>query len=107
WDMLTNVHGAVPMTDAFVPGLLSPDYDYQQDIYPQVRAWAYEAIGMLEREDNAIYGSKITDNDFIYGGNKDQWIKFAYAVIVRNLASLSNKSRSEERRVGNDRKYAT
>jgi len=92
WDMLTKVHGEVPMTDAFVPGLLSHDYDYQQDIYPQVRAWAYEAIEMLEREDNTIYGSKITDNDFIYGGNKDQWIKFAYAVIVRNLASLSNKS---------------
>lgn len=91
WDLLTKVHGEVPMEDAFVPGLLSHDYDYQQDIYPQVRAWAYEAIEMLEKPDETVYGSKITDNDFMYGGNKDQWIKFAYAVVVRNLASLTNK----------------
>ncbi len=38
------------------------------------------------------YGSKISANDYIYGGNKDQWNKFAYGVIVRNLSSLSNKS---------------
>ncbi len=92
WDLLTKVHGEVPMTDAFVPGLLSHDYDYQEDIYPQVRAWAYEAIELLERPDNTPYGVKITNNDFMYGGDKSKWIKFAYAVIVRNLASLSNKN---------------
>lgn len=92
WDMLTKVHGEVPMTDAFVPGLLSHDYDYQDEVYEQVRLWAYEAIEMLERQDNTSYGSKISANDFIYGGNKEQWIKFSYAVIVRNLASLTNKN---------------
>ncbi|MGV3763811.1 SusD/RagB family nutrient-binding outer membrane lipoprotein [Parapedobacter sp.] len=92
WDMLTKVHGEVPMTDAFVPGLLSHDYDYQDAVYEQVRAWAYEAIELLERQDDHNYGSNISDNDFIYNGDKSKWIKFAYAVIVRNLASLTNKT---------------
>src|SRR5690606_37726806 len=92
WDMLTKVHGEVPMTDAFVPGLLSHDYDYQDAVYDQVRAWAYEAIELLERQDDNNYGSNISDNDFIYKGDKSKWIKFAYAVIVRNLASLTNKT---------------
>ncbi|MFB2118117.1 SusD/RagB family nutrient-binding outer membrane lipoprotein [Parapedobacter sp. 2B3] len=92
WDMLTKVHGEVPMTDAFVPGLLSHDYDYQDAVYEQVRAWAYEAIELLERQDDNNYGSNISDNDFIYQGDKSKWIKFAYAVIVRNLASLTNKT---------------
>lgn len=35
---------------------------------------------------------KSVANDWIYKGDKDKWIKFAYSVIVRNLASLSNKS---------------
>ena len=39
-----------------------------------------------------VYGNKLTGNDWIYGGDKDKWTKFAYAVIVRNLASLSNKN---------------
>lgn len=92
WDMMTKIYGELPMKDAFVPGLLSHNYDYQDEIYPQVRDWAYQAIEMLEKTDHTVYGSKLTNNDFIYGGNKDQWIKFAYGVIVRNLASLSNKS---------------
>lgn len=92
WDSLTKIHGELPMKDAFVPDMLSHDYDYQDEIYEQVRAWAYEAVELLERPDNTLYGSKITSNDFMYGGDKEQWKRFAYAVIVRNLASLTNKS---------------
>lgn len=92
WDLMTKVHGELPMKDAYVPELLTHNYDYQDEIYAQVRAWAYEAIDMLERADNTTYGARISDNDFIYEGDKSKWIKFAYAVIVRNLASLSNKA---------------
>ncbi len=92
WDLMTKVHGELPMKDAYVPELLTHNYDYQDEIYAQVRAWAYEAIDMLERADNTTYGARISDNDFIYEGDKSKWIKFAYAVIVRNLASLSNKT---------------
>jgi hypothetical protein len=92
WDMLTKLHVDLPMKQAFTTGRTIYDYDYQDEIYPQVRAWAREAIKYLEMTDNTSYGSKLTDNDWVYKGDKSKWIKFAYAVIVRNLASLSNKS---------------
>ncbi len=92
WDMMTKVHAELPMKDAFVDGLLAHNYDYQKDIYVQVREWAYKAIELLEMPDSHEYGSRISGNDFIYGGDTDKWIKFAYAVLVRNLSSLSNKS---------------
>lgn len=92
WDTMTKIHGEVPMKDAFVPDLLSHSYDYQDEVYAQVREWARLAIELLEREDVTGYGTKISANDFIYSGDKDKWKKFAYAVIVRNLASLSNKN---------------
>lgn len=92
WDQLTKYHADLILQDAFVPGLLSHRYDYQKEIYPQVREWAYKAVEYLEMDDQTNYGSKISANDYIYGGDKDKWIKFAYGVIVRNLASLSNKS---------------
>lgn len=97
WDMMTKYHGELPMKQAFVPGLLSHEYDYQSEIYPQVREWAYKAIELLEKEDKTSYGTKISDNDYIYGGDKAKWIKFAYAVIVRNLASLTNKNDFESK----------
>lgn len=92
WDMLTKEHGEVPMKEAFVEGKLSHNYDSQEEVYAQVREWAYKAVELLEKEDTHNYGTKISANDFIYQGNKQKWIKFAYAVIVRNLASLSNKT---------------
>ena len=92
WDIMTKVNGDLPMKQAFVPGRLSHDYDYQDEIYPQVREWAYKAVELLEKQDNTNYGTKISANDYIYAGDKAKWIKFAYAVIVKNLASLTNKS---------------
>ncbi len=92
WDQMTKYHSELILKDAFAPGLLSHRYDYQEEIYPQVREWAYKAVEYLKMEDLNNYGSKISANDFIYGGDKDKWIKFAYGVIVRNLTSLTNKS---------------
>src|SRR5690606_12318780 len=65
--------------------------DYQDDVYEKVIEWANLSIELLEREDKTNYGSKISANDFIYAGDKAKWVKFANAVIVRNLASLTNK----------------
>ena len=97
WDALTKIHGELPLKDAFVPGLLAHNYDYQDVVYEQVREWARKAIELLEREDNHVYGTKISGNDYIYSGDKAKWIKFANAVIVRNLSSLSNKHDFKEK----------
>jgi hypothetical protein len=92
WDQMTKYHGDLILQDAFVPGKLSHRYDYQDTIYTAVRQWANMAISYLKRPDPHTYGAKISANDFIYSGDKDKWIKFAYGVLVNNLASLSNKS---------------
>ena len=92
WDMLTKLHGELPMKQAFEPGRLSHDYDYQDEVYTQVREWANTAIEYLEMEDNTDYGSRLKNADIMFAGNKDKWLKFAHGVIVRNLASLTNKN---------------
>lgn len=92
WDMLTKYHGECPMKEAYVPGQLSHSYDSQEEIMAQAREWAYKAIEYLEMQDNTNYGKKLSDNDFIYQGNPEKWKKFAYSVIVRDLAALTNKN---------------
>ena len=92
WDMLTKIYGEAPMKEFLDPNLTSFDYDYQDVIYDQVREWALEAIKYLEMDDKTNYSTKLTANDWVYGGDAAKWKKFAYAVLVRNLASLSNKS---------------
>ncbi len=92
WDCLTKYHGDLPMKQAYEPGRLSHDYDYQKDIMPQVREWAQTAIEYLEKEDNFEYGTTLTQGDIVYHGDRNKWLKFAHAVIVSDLAALSNKS---------------
>jgi hypothetical protein len=92
WDQMTKFHGELILKDAFVPGLLAHRYDYQDTIYKSVRDWAYKAVEYLNMTDATGYGTKISANDFIYGGDPEKWKKFAYGVIVSNLASLSNKA---------------
>lgn len=92
WDMLTKLHGDVPMKQAFEAGRLSHDYDYQDVVYTQVREWANMAIEYLEMEDKTDYGSRLKDADLMYAGDASKWIKFAHGVIVRNLSSLTNKN---------------
>lgn len=101
WDFLTKVNGEAPMKQAFQYGLLSHEYDYQDAIYEQVRTWAKTAIEYLQKEDNSGLEDVLKTNDWIYGstktGYKEKWIKFAYAVIARNLASLTNKKDFKEK----------
>ncbi|MBQ8225035.1 MAG: SusD/RagB family nutrient-binding outer membrane lipoprotein [Bacteroides sp.] len=92
WDWLAKYNVEIPYQDAYIPGKLSHNYDSNQFIMEKARELAYQAIDYLEMEDNTQYGSKLTNNDHIYFGDKDKWIKFCYAVIVRNLAALSNKT---------------
>ena len=97
WDLLTKVNGEAPMKQAYEAGRLDHQYDYQYDIYPQVREWAYQAIEYLQKEDNSAYGNRIKNNDYMYGGDKAKWVKFCYAVIARNLVSLTNKRDFKEK----------
>lgn len=91
WDELVKLNGDAPYFQAYEVGRLSHDYDYQEAIYPEIVSMAEEAIKYLEMEDKTEYGSKLKNADHMYAGDKDKWIKFAHSVIVKNLASLTNK----------------
>ncbi len=91
WDVLAKVYAEAPLKQVFDTERTRFDYDSQADIYEAVRGWAKEAIKYLEMDDPTVYGTKLTDNDWIYKGDAAKWKRFAYGVIVRNLASLSNK----------------
>ena len=92
WDMMTKLQVDLPLEDAYKPGLLSHEYDYQPQVYDSVQVWANRAIELFEKQDATVYGSQLTDSDLIYAGDASKWKKFAHSVLVRNLASLSRKT---------------
>lgn len=106
WDVLTKYHGEAPMRQAFDTSLLSFDYQYQDEIYAQIRKWAKQGIDYLSMEDNTLLKDYIAGNDYIYGGDIEKWKKFGYYVLVRNLASLTQKDDFETKYYNDLVKYA-
>jgi len=92
WDCIAKYHVEAPIKQAYEAGLLSHDYDYEEDIMIQVREWAETAIEYLAKDDQTDYGTYLTAGDLVYGGDKEKWTKFAHSVIVTDLAALTNKS---------------
>ncbi len=88
--ILTDVMGDVPWSEALQPGeIYQAKLDKQQDIYAQIQTILDDAILNLTKDtDFASLGIQ----DFLYGGNADQWIKFAYGLKARYTMRLSAKA---------------
>lgn len=88
--VLTDFFGDVPFTQSGIvnpdgsPAYMQPTVDKQSDLYPQIQTLLDEAIVLLAGEDNALSGA-MGGQDFLYGGDGEQWIKAAYALKARYL----------------------
>lgn len=80
---VTDFWGDVPYTEAF-QGLKNtqPKYDGQQAIYTRLQALLDEAITDLGKDDGAEFQPNSND-DLLFDGDLDMWIKFAYALKAK------------------------
>ena len=76
--------GDVPYTQAFEGN--KPVYDKQEDIYKLIQSMLDSAIA-----ENQLPPGKLVPgtDDFLYGGNMDNWEKFAYALKARHHIHLT------------------
>ncbi len=83
---VTDYWGPIPYSEAGVPGL-TVSYDSQKDIYYDLFTKLTESVATLEgMKGENVFGSY----DIIFGGNVDQWIKFANTLRLRLAIRISN-----------------
>ncbi len=88
--ILTDMMGDVPWTEALQPGVIyTPKLDSQEEIYNEVMNMLDAAIENLQKE--TLFPS-LGNQDFIYSGNAQNWLKFAYGLKARYTMRLSLKS---------------
>lgn len=80
YHRITDFWGPIPYSE-FGNRERSVPYDSQEDIYRDFFTTLDEAISVLQS--NAGSTSFLAGNDLIYGGNVDQWIKFANTLRLR------------------------
>ncbi len=59
----------------------TPSFDSQQAVYTSIFSLLDNAIALLEVPDNSIY--KLSNDDLIYQGNMDKWLRAAYTIKAR------------------------
>ncbi len=78
--ILTDAYGDIPYTEAgkgFSEQIFFPAYDAQSNIYPAL-------IQELQAASAGLNPAGVTENaDVLYGGNVDQWRKFANSLLLR------------------------
>lgn len=85
---ITDLYGDVPYTEAgkgVSDQIYTPKYDEQSFIYNDMLKELEESAAALDPS-KSTFGS----SDLIYGGNVDQWKKFAYSLMLRLGMRLTN-----------------
>ncbi|RAJ09252.1 SusD-like starch-binding protein associating with outer membrane [Arenibacter echinorum] len=85
---ITDLYGDIPYSEAgkgVTEKIYTPKYDEQSFIY-------LDMLKELEEAANAFDSNKATfgSSDLLYGGNVDQWKKFAYSLMLRLGMRLTN-----------------
>lgn len=87
---LTSMWGNIPYSEALTGSEnLSPAYDSQQFIYEEIQRLLDEAISDLGKD---YEGYKPTEDDIIYEGDTDAWIRAAYALKARYYLHLTKRA---------------
>ena len=95
WSLFTctNQYGEMPLRQAFNTSLQQFTYESQEEIYDSVRAICHRAIAYLSMTGGGMNPTNFTNSDFYFNkGSLDRWKKFAYGILARSYAYISNKA---------------
>lgn len=91
-----DMYGSMPYSEACLArygGTLTPKYDTMEELYTQWTKELDEAISVLSSDlPNQI---AVTNQDFVYGGDKAKWLKLANAVKLKIAVRLLHQDKSK------------
>jgi hypothetical protein len=95
WSMLenTNEYGEMILRQAFNTSLEQFNYEDQSEVYDSIRAICHRAISFLNMTGGNMNPTNFQNSDFYLNkGDLGRWKKFAYGILARTYAYISNKS---------------
>lgn len=95
WTLFTctNQYGEMILKEAFNTSLQQFHYDSQDEIYDSVRVLCRRAVFYLSQTGGSMNPTAFAASDFYFNkGSLDRWKKFAYGILARSYAYISNKA---------------
>ncbi len=109
WVTLADVHGEMPVKQAFEKGRLSFDYDNQNVAYELALSYCDSALANWARAEKMITPAPtLAQGDlYFYQGNQTRWIKFVNGIKARIYHRYSKKSTYLAKEADSVIKYAS
>jgi hypothetical protein len=85
FQILTDLYGPVPYTEACDPNILKPAYDSQEIVYKGILDLLTRADALLANGSGSIPAS----SDLIYGGDTSKWRKLGNSLKLKALMRIS------------------
>ncbi len=92
WVTLADVHGEMPVVQAFEKGRLSFDYDNQNVAYEYALRYCDSALAYWSKAENMTSSTLALGDLYFYQGNKTRWVKFVNGIKARIYHRYSKKS---------------
>ena len=87
FQILTDLYGPVPFSEAGIKGNLKPKFDSQEQVYDGVLAMLTSANNLLASGSGEVSASE----DIVYGGDVAKWKKFGNSLKLKALMRISDK----------------
>lgn len=98
-ENMVDLYGDVPYSEAFKgQDGLTPKYDKDVDVYTGLVDEIFEALDLIDDAANSADPSLFTvaaSSDVIYGGDMDEWVKFANTTLLKYAIHLSETTNSD------------
>ena len=91
-DLVIDLWGQGPYTEAFREEILTPKYDDPEALYNSTLALVNEGLAELSQPKDSTKVGLGKADDVIYNGDKGKWIKFGNLLKARLLNKLSKKA---------------
>ncbi len=88
FQILTDLYGPVPFSEAGIKGNLKPKYNSQQEVYTGILAMLTKADGLLTSDS----GDVPSTSDLVYAGDVSKWRKLANSLKLKALIRISKAS---------------
>jgi hypothetical protein len=85
FQVLTDLYGAIPFSEAGIKGVLKPKYDSQEVVYAGIIDMLSRADALLATDSGVIPAT----SDLIYAGNASKWRKLANSLKLKALMRIS------------------
>jgi hypothetical protein len=86
WSVMADIWGALPYTEALDINNLNPKYDLSADVYSSI---IQTLDGAITKIGSGGVGFS-SDQDMVYHGDVEKWLKFANSLKVRLAVTISD-----------------